>query len=139
MFILPIISLALPQLGNLMKWLRRYMIDQMNSDYVKFARSGGLSESEIFTKHIFKNAAIPLVHSLPATVLGALVGAIITERVYVVPGAGNLLTTAINAYDNSVIVGLTLFYALLSVVSVILGDLLITLVDPRISFVSKAR
>lgn len=139
MFVLPIISLALPQLGNLMKWLRRYMIDQMNSDYVKFARSGGLSESEIFTKHIFKNAAIPLVHSLPATVLGALVGAIITERVYVVPGAGNLLTTAINAYDNSVIVGLTLFYALLSVVSVILGDLLITLVDPRISFVSKAR
>ena len=115
------------------------MIDQMNSDYVKFARSGGLSESEIFSKHIFKNAAIPLVHSLPATVLGALVGAIITERVYVVPGAGNLLTRAINAYDNSVIVGLTLFYALLSVVSVILGDLLITLVDPRISFVSKAR
>ena len=139
MFVLPIISLMLPQLGNLMKWLRRYMIDQMNSDYVKFARSGGLSESEIFSKHIFKNAAIPLIHSLPATVLGALVGAIITERVYVVPGAGNLLTRAINAYDNSVIVGLTLFYALLSVVSVILGDLLITLVDPRISFVSKAR
>ena len=139
MLLLPIISLTLPQLGNLMKWLRRYMIDQMNSDYVKFARSGGLSEGEIFSKHIFKNAAIPIVHGLPGTVLGALVGAIITERVYVVPGAGNLLTTAINAYDNSVIVGLTLFYALLSVVSIILGDLLITLVDPRISFVSKAR
>lgn len=44
MYVLPIISLALPSIGNLMKWLRRYMIDQMNSDYVKFARSGGLSE-----------------------------------------------------------------------------------------------
>ena len=65
--------------------------------------------------------------------------AIITERVYVVPGAGNLLTTAINMYDNNVIVGLTLFYALLSVVAIILGDLLMTLVDPRISFVQKAR
>lgn len=139
MFVLPIVSLTLPSLGNLMKWIRRYMIDQMNSDYVKFARSGGLSEAEIFSKHILKNAAIPLVHGIPSTVLGALVGAIITERVYVVPGTGNLLTKAINAYDNNVIVGLTLFYALLSVVSIILGDLLITLVDPRISFVKKAR
>ncbi len=77
--------------------------------------------------------------NIPGTVLFALVGAIITERVYVVPGAGNLLTTAINMYDNNVIVGLTLFYALLSVVAIILGDLLMTLVDPRISFVQKAR
>lgn len=139
MYLLPIISLALPSIGNLMKWTRRYMIDQMNSDYVRFARSGGLSEGEIFSKHIFKNAIIPIVHGVPATVLSALVGAIITERVYVVPGAGNLLTTAISMYDNSVIVGLTLFYALLSVVSIILGDLLMSLVDPRISFVEKAR
>jgi oligopeptide transport system permease protein len=122
-----------------MKWLRRYMIDQMNSDYVKFARSGGLSESEIFTKHILKNAFIPLVHGIPGTILGAITGAIITERVYVVPGAGNLLTKAINMYDNGVIVGMTLFYALLSITSMILGDILMSLVDPRISFTSKAR
>ena len=139
MFVLPIISLALPSIANLMKWMRRYMIDQMNSDYVKFARSGGLSEGEIFTKHILKNAAIPLIHGIPGSVLGSLVGAIITERVYVVPGAGNLLTKAINQYDNGVIVGLSLFYATLSVVSIILGDILMSMVDPRISFSSKAR
>jgi oligopeptide transport system permease protein len=113
------------------------MIDQMNSDYVKFARSGGLSEGEIFRKHILKNAAIPIVHGIPGSVLGSLVGAIITERVYVVPGAGNLLTNAINAYDNGVIVGVTLFYALLSVVSIMLGDILMSMVDPRISFSTK--
>ena len=139
MYALPIISLALPSVANLMKWLRRYMIDQMNSDYVKFARSGGLSEREIFTHHILKNAIIPLVHGIPGTILGALVGAIITERVYVVPGAGNLLTKAINMFDNGVIVGVTLFYAMLSVISIILGDILMSMVDPRISFTSKAR
>lgn len=139
MFILPIISLALPSVANLMKWMRRYMIDQMNSDYVKFARSGGLTEGEIFTKHILKNAAIPIVHGIPASVLGAMTGAIITERVYVVPGAGNLLTEAINKYDNGVIVGVTLFYAILSVVSIILGDILMATVDPRISFSTKDR
>ena len=68
-----------------------------------------------------------------------MTGAIITERVYVVPGAGNLLTEAINKYDNSVIVGMTMFYSVLSVTSIILGDLLMAAVDPRISFTSKAR
>ena len=139
MYVLPVVSLALPQIANLMKWLRRYMIDQMNSDYVKFARSGGLGEGEIFTKHVLKNAIIPIVHGIPASVLGAMTGAIITERVYVVPGTGNLLTNAINAYDNGVIVGVTLFYAILTVTSVILGDVLMSVLDPRISFTTKAR
>ena len=139
MYILPVISLSLPSVANLMKWLRRYMIDQMNSDYVKFARSGGLSEGEIFRKHILKNAIIPVVHGIPGSVLGALTGAIITERVYMVPGIGNVLTEAINKYDNGVIVGVALFYALLSVASFILGDVLMSVMDPRISFTSKAR
>ncbi len=139
MYVLPIISLALPSIANLMKWLRRYMIDQMNADYVKFARSGGLSEGEIFTKHILKNAIIPIVHGIPGSILGALTGAIITERVYVVPGVGDMLTRAIGAYDNGVIVGMVLFYAILTVTSIILGDVLMSLLDPRISFTAKAR
>ena len=139
MYVLPIISLSLPSIAGLMKWLRRYMIDQMNSDYVKFARSGGLSEGEIFRKHILKNAIIPIIHDIPGSVLGALTGAIITERVYVVPGVGNMLTRAINAYDNGVIIGMVLFYAVLTVTSVILGDVLMSVLDPRISFTAKAR
>lgn len=138
-YVLPIISLTLPSVAGLMRWLRRYMIDQMNSDYVKFARSGGLSEHEIFSKHILKNAVIPIIHGIPGSILFSLTGAIITERVYVVPGAGNLLTQAINMYDNGVIVGVTLFYAFLSVISIILGDILMSLFDPRISFTAKAR
>ena len=137
MYVLPIISLALPAAANLMKWLRRYMIDQNNAEYVRFARSSGLSESHIFRSHVLKNAAIPMIHGIPASILGALVGAIITERVYVVPGAGNLLTGAINAYDNGAIVGVTVFYAVISVASVILGDVLISAADPRISFAHK--
>lgn len=139
MYILPIISLALPAVAGLMNWLRRYMIDQQNSDYVKFARSGGLSEREIFNKHILKNAIIPLVHNIPGTILGAIVGAIITESIYSVPGTGKMLTDAITKFDNSVIIGLTMFYAVLSVVSLILGDILMSMVDPRISFSDKAR
>ena len=84
-------------------------------------------------------AIIPVVHGIPAAVLFSMTGAIITERVYLVPGIGNVLTTAINAYDNGVIVGVTLFYAVISVTAVILGDILMSMMDPRISFTTKAR
>ena len=90
-------------------------------------------------EHILKSAVIPIVHGIPGAIVTALVGAIITERVYVVPGAGNLLTKAINTYDNGVIIGVTLFYALLSIIALICGDVLMSIVDPRISFSSKDR
>jgi len=139
MYVLPIISLAMPSIGGIMRWLRRYIIDQMNMDYVKFARSEGLSEREIYSKHILKNAAIPIIQGIPGTILFALVGALITERCYVVPGTGGMLVDALNHHDNSVIVGVVLFYAILSVVSYILGDVLMATVDPRISFTTKDR
>ena len=132
-YILPVVSLCLPGIGGLMKWMRRYMIDQMNSDYVKFARAEGLSEREIYKFHISKNAMIPLIHGIPGSILGCLTGAIITERAYAVPGVGNLLTTALNSHDNGVIVACTVFYTSLSILSVILGDLLMAKYDPRIS------
>ena len=138
-YVLPIVSGALPGIAGLMQWLRRYMIDQMNSDYVKFARSGGMSERGIFSKHILKNAAIPLIHGIPGTIIGAVVGGIITETVYSVPGTGRMLTEAITLKDNSVIVGLTAFFTLLSIISLILGDILMAIIDPRISFTDKAR
>ncbi|MBQ3760940.1 MAG: ABC transporter permease [Clostridia bacterium] len=136
-YFLPTISLTLPHMGSLMKWMRRYMIDQMNSDYVKFARAEGFSEKEIYRKHISPNAMIYLVHGIPASILGCLTGAIITERVYAVPGVGNLLTTAINGHDNGIIVACTVFYTTLSIISVILGDLLLAKWDPRVSLSSS--
>lgn len=136
-FVLPVLSLALPSIGGLMKWMRRFMIDQSNSDYVKFARSTGMTEDEIFRKHIAKNAFIFLVHNVPADILFALVGALITERVYAVPGIGGLLTNAIGAYDNGIIVAGTIFYSFLTILALILGDLLLAKYDPRVSFTDR--
>ena len=134
---LPIMSLALPSIGGLMKWMRRYMIDQSNADYVKFARSTGMTEGEIFTKHISRNAFIYLVHGVPGDILFALVGALITERVYAVPGIGGLVTTAINAHDNGIIIAGTVFYTFLSITALILGDLLLVKYDPRVSLADR--
>ena len=113
------------------------MIDQSNADYVKFARSTGMTEGEIFSKHIARNAFIFLVHGLPADLLFALVGALITERVYSVPGIGGMVTNAITSYDNGIIVAGTAFYTFLSITALILGDLLLAKYDPRVKLTDK--
>jgi len=135
--LMPVISLSLPSIGGLMKWMRRYMIDQSNSDYVKFARSTGMTEGEIFRNHISKNAFIYLIHGVPADILFALVGALITERVYAVPGIGGMLTNAITGYDNGIIVAGTVFYTFLSILALILGDLLLAKYDPRVKLTDR--
>ncbi|MBO6062306.1 MAG: ABC transporter permease [Clostridia bacterium] len=132
-YIMPTISLSLGSIGSLMKWTRRYMIDQMNSDYVKFARAEGMSEKEIYNLHISRNATIYLVQGIPSSILFCLTGALMTERVYGVPGVGGLLINAINAHDNAVIVAMVLIITSISILGLILGDLLLAAYDPRIS------
>ena len=131
-YIPAIVILALMNTGSLMLWTRRYMLDQSNADYVKFARAKGLSQSEIFKKHILRNAVIPIVHDLPASIILTITGAVLTETVFAIPGTGKLLPDAINEHNNAMIVALTILYTSLSIFSVLIGDLLMTVVDPRI-------
>lgn len=137
-WILPIISLALPSIASLMLWTRRYVVDQMNSDYVKFAKSKGLNQREIFNNHIFKNAIIPIAQGIPASLAGCITGAIITESIYSVGGMGKMLPNAISQYNNVMIVALAFLFSSVSVLSVLAGDIVLTKVDPRISLSEKA-
>ena len=136
-WILPCISLALPSLASLMLWTRRYMVDQMNSDYVKFAKAKGLNQGEIYRKHIFRNAIIPIAQGIPSSLAGCITGAIITEQVYSVGGMGKMLPDAINSYNNAMIIALAFLFTAISVIGVFLGDVIITWIDPRISLASK--
>jgi len=136
-WVLPIISLSLPSVAGLLMWVRRYMVDQTTAEYVRFARSKGLSQQEIFYKHILRNAIIPIAHGLPGSIIGAIGGAIITERIYAIPGMGKMLPDSINAYNNNVVIALTFIFTALSILSVLLGDVLITYLDPRIHLDTK--
>ena len=137
-WILPAVSLALPSISGLMLWMRRYVVDQMNSDYVKFAKSKGLSKKEIFRNHIFKNAVIPIAHGIPTALAGCITGSIITESIYSVGGMGKMIPDSINNHNNSMIVALVFMFAGISILSVLLGDIVLTKVDPRISLSEKA-
>ena len=137
-WILPVISLALPSISSLMLWTRRYVVDQMNSDYVKFAKAKGLTKQEIFSRHILKNAIIPIAQGIPSSLAGCITGAIITEAIYSVGGMGKMLPNAINQYNNVIIIALTFLFSSISVISVLIGDIILTKIDPRISLSEKA-
>ena len=137
-WVLPVISLALPSIASLMLWTRRYVVDQMSADYVKFAKAKGLSQNEIFTGHIFKNAIIPIAQGIPASLAGCITGAIITEAIYSVGGMGKMLPSSIKQYNNVMIVALAFMFSTVSVLSVLAGDIVLTKVDPRISLSEKA-
>lgn len=136
-YILPIIILALLGTPGIMMWLRRYMVDQSNADYVKFARSKGLSQREISRNHILKNAIIPIVNGIPASIILTISGAVITESVFAIPGMGKMLPDAIKATNNNMVITLTFIFTTLSVIAILLGDLLMIKVDPRISLNKK--
>ncbi len=131
-WILPIVSLSLSSIAWYALWLRRFMVDEENQDYVKFATVKGLSKSAVLKKHIFRNAIIPLSAYLPADLLNIISGSLVIETLYAIPGTGGLLTTAIKQQDNNLVQILVLMYAVMSILGVFLGDILLTFVDPRI-------
>lgn len=135
--VLPLVCLAMGSIAWYALWTRRYMIDEINKDYIKLARVKGLSQKQIMTRHILRNAFVPLAQYLPASFIMTISGSLLVERFFSVPGMGPLLTDSINRYDTNVVQTLVILYAGLSILSVFLGDLLMMLVDPRITLTGK--
>lgn len=136
-WVLPITSLALGNIAYYAMWLRRYMVDESNRDYVKLARAKGLTNSQISVRHIFRNAFVPLIQYLPSSLLFTLMGSLYVESLYSIPGMGGLLVDVIKIQDNTMVQALVLIYAGISILGLLLGDLLMAAVDPRISFSKK--
>lgn len=131
-WILPTICLSLSSIAWYAIWLRRFMVDEENRDYVKFAKVKGLSQKAVLRKHVFRNAIIPIAIYLPSDILLIISGSLVIESLYAIPGTGGLLTTAIQKQDNNLVQVLVLMYAVLSVIGVFLGDLVVSFIDPRI-------
>ena len=120
--ILPIVCLSLASIASYALWTRRYMVDELNKDYIKLARVKGTSSAGIMIKHVFKNAFVPLAQYVPASFLYTIGGSLLVERFFSVPGMGPLLTDAIVRYDVNVVQTLVVLYAVLGTLGVFLGD-----------------
>ena len=136
-WILPVISLSIGNIAYYGMWLRRYMVDESNKDYIRLARAKGVPNGRISRQHVFRNAFVPLVQYIPNSILLTLMGSLYVESLYSIPGMGGLLVTAIKMQDNTLVQALVLIYAVISILGLLFGDILMGIVDPRISFAKK--
>jgi len=129
---LPATVLIFINLATLTRYVRNAMIDVLNQDYIRTARSKGLKEKIVIYRHGFKNALIPLVTLLGLFIPSLFSGAVILESVFLWPGIGRSLVQSINTQDNGVTLALMLFLSLLTMAGNLLSDVLYVVVDPRV-------
>lgn len=136
-WILPAISMSLGGIASYAMWMRRYMVDELNKDYVKLAKAKGLKSKSIMIKHVFRNAFVPMAQYLPSAILFTIAGSIYIESLYSIPGMGGLLVEVIKRQDNTLVQALVLIYSSIGIIGLFLGDMLMAIFDPRINLQKK--
>ena len=130
--ILPVIVGLISGIGSGVRIYRTFFLEEVNKDFVRTARSKGLTERVVFFRHILKNALIPILTGLVVILPSLFMGSLITESFFAVPGLGSYTIDAINGQDFSVVRAMVFLGAVLYIIGLILTDISYTLVDPRI-------
>ena len=130
--VLPMLVLIVLSIGGLMRYTRTNMLEVLNSDYIRTARSKGLSEKKVIYVHAFRNTMIPLMTLLAGILPSLFGGAMITEEVFAINGIGRLAYKALQQGDVPFIMGYNMFLAVLTVIGTLLSDLMYAVVDPRV-------
>lgn len=130
--ILPAITSALLATAVTIQYLRSEVIDLKSSDFVRTARAKGVPTKTIFTRHIFRNASLPIASMAGYEITGLLGGSVVIERIFGFPGMGNLFITSITQRDYSVVTALILIYGLATLLGTLISDLIMSAIDPRI-------
>lgn len=131
-FILPTLTVSMTSAAGLLRLTRSAMLETIRQEYIRTAKAKGASKKRIIIKHALRNALMPVVTTLGTSFGASLGGAIIAETVFAMPGMGTLITTAIRQKDIPMVMGSTLFLAVLFSLIILLVDILYAVIDPRI-------
>jgi peptide/nickel transport system permease protein len=131
-WILPVFTVGAFPLANIVRMTRSSMLEVIRQDYVRTARSKGLTEREVLTKHVLPNGMIPVSTSVGMMLGFAMTGTIIVETIFNIPGLGTLLNTSVNMYDYNLTQGIAIVCATIICGANLLTDLAYALLDPRI-------
>jgi len=133
-YIGPAIAIGVFSLSYVTRLTRSSLLEVLQQDYIRTARAKGLSEGVVIVKHGLRNALIPIVTYLGPMIAAILTGGFVAEKVFGVPGIGQLFTTSITSRDYTMIMGITVFFAILLVAAVLIVDIVYVIIDPRIKF-----
>ncbi|MEP7286784.1 MAG: ABC transporter permease [Chloroflexota bacterium] len=132
--VLPVFILSTGLIAGYSRFMRASMLDVMGQDYIRTARSKGMRAGGIWFIHAARNALIPIATFLGPALTGLLGGAVITETIFNYPGVGRLVFEAATQRDYPVVMAVTIYAALASIIGYLLSDVLYALIDPRIRF-----
>jgi peptide/nickel transport system permease protein len=132
--ILPVVALSVFQVADLMRYVRAQMLEVLEQDYVRTARSKGLGERAVIFGHAFRNALLPLITLLGLSVPQLVAGAAVVETIFSWPGVGALSVQSAADRDYTTVMGLTVFIAGFTLMSNLVTDILYAVVDPRIKY-----
>lgn len=128
----PVVALAGYSLAFVARLTRSSMLEVLRQDYIRTARAKGLSEYKVIFKHALKNSLIPVVTYIGPMIAAIMTGSFVVEKIFVINGIGKYFTESIGARDYTLVIGVTLFYAVFYIIMVLLVDLAYSLIDPRI-------
>ncbi len=131
-YIGPVLVIGAFPLSFITRLTRTSLLEVQQQDYIRTARSKGISEFKVIYKHAMRNALLPVVTYIGPMVASIVTGSFVIEKVFGIPGVGSLFTTSIVNRDYPLIMGITVFFAILLVISVLIVDIVYVLVDPRI-------
>lgn len=130
--ILPAFALSFSSLATISRLMRTSMLDVLGQDYIKTAKSKGLSQGKIIWKHAVRNAVMPVITVLGPIAATVLTGAFVVESIFGIPGMGKFFVLSIQTSDYTMIAGTTLFYGVFLVITNLIVDLAYGFIDPRV-------
>jgi peptide/nickel transport system permease protein len=130
---LPILVSVFGGIGGGVRFYRTVALEEINSDYIRTARSKGVSQSNVLLAHVFGNLLIPVITNTIVALPGLLTGAILLERMFQIPGFGGLLVDSIFGTDSPVVMAVVYLTSIAFAITLFLTDICYTLVDPRVT------
>ena len=131
-FILPVAAYAIGGIASYCKYMRNSTLSVISEDYIVTAKAKGCTKNRVVRKHILRNSMIPIVTMIGPAVAGIFAGSFIIEKMFAIPGLGSYYVKAVSDNDYTMVIGLTIFFAILYVFALIIVDILYGIVDPRI-------
>ena len=134
---LPMMILGLHSIGTMTRLVRTQVLEVIQQDYVRTARAKGLDTRALYSRHVLRNALLPIVTDIGLQVPAVVAGTVIFEQIFLIPGVGRYLLDSLQKLDIYVVLGANLFFGSLLILSNLAVDILYGVIDPRIRFATR--
>ena len=130
--VLPVACMCVGPLASYARYMRSSVLDITNQDFILTAEAKGVSSFRIVSRHIFRNSFLPCITMICTSIAGIFSGSFIIESIFAIPGLGKYFISAINDRDYSVVLGLNIIFTGIYILSILVCDILLAIIDPRI-------